>query len=342
LVPKGFDHATPIPVDAEGEKKPFAGGFEFDLGVEKRVTPEVIAQALSNARFSPTPIVTPIEQTEGFSKFHVIAKLADPTAASDAMGIQHAVSKACAVAGLRMPDPFPVVENTGPTVVKDLKNKAVLATLLALIAMAVYVWVRFKHVAWGLAATLCLFHDVIISLGFLVFFDWLGIIDGRIDLNSIAAFLTIVGYSINDTIVVFDRVRENLPRMKGTLKQIVNASVNETLSRTILTSLTVFMVVTVLFFVNVGHQSALEGLSFALMVGTVFGTYSSIYIASPIAMAIEAYAERRRKILAEAEGGGDSGTAGSGAKPKPPVPEGEGDSGGKRRSDKPKSPLPAT
>ncbi|MBI1849542.1 MAG: protein translocase subunit SecD [Planctomycetes bacterium] len=321
LVPKGFSAKSPIPIDTtDPALKPLGGGYEFELGVEGRVDATTVSKMLGDAQFTPPPVVKTLEQTETLTRFDVSAKHADPKVSGDPIEIERVVRRMAVADGLRLPDPFPVVQSTGPTVVKDLKNKAVLAIVLSLIAMTIYIRVRFKNLNWGLAASLCLFHDVIIALGFVVFFDWMGLIHARIDLNSIAAFLTIVGYSINDTIVIFDRVRENLGKMKGTLKEIINTSCNETLGRTILTSLTVLMVVTVLFFVNYGHGSELEGLSFALMVGTVFGTYSSIYIASPLAIAFENYAERRRRIIASAEGGDTGGDSARGKQPQPPKP----------------------
>jgi SecD/SecF fusion protein len=340
LVPKGFILKAPVPVDTtDAALKPYAGGYTFELGVEGKVEAPAITKMLEDARF-PAPQVKALEQTESLSRFEVTAKNSDPKVSGDPTEVEHLVRRMAVADGLRLPDPFPVVESTGPTVVKDLKNKAILAIVLSLVAMTIYIRFRFKNLSWGIAASLCLFHDVIVALGFLVFFDWMGIIRARIDLNSLAAFLTIVGYSMNDTIVVFDRVRENLTKMKGTLKEIINVSINETLGRTILTSLTVFLVVSVLFFVNYGHGSELEGLSFALMVGTVFGTYSSIYIASPIAMALEAYGERRRQIIAAAEDGGRSGDSGKGKQPsQPPKPKASPSSGGSDGKDsKPSNP----
>ncbi len=133
-----------------------------------------------------------------------------------------------------------------------------------------------------------LLHDVLVALGIVVAFNALGWVNCELDLAMIAAFLTIIGYSINDTIVIFDRVRENLKDQerlgdtKMSFADIVNKSINQTLARTILTSCTTLFVVVAQFVVNKGSGSALEGLAFALMIGVLTGTYSTIFIASPV------------------------------------------------------------
>ena len=124
-------------------------------------------------------------------------------------------------------------------------------------------------------------------------FNALGIVDVKISYAIIAVFLTIVGYSLNDTIVIFDRVRENAGRVKGTFVDTINQSINQTLSRTILTSLTTLFVVVVLFAVNYRQKSDLEGFAFALLIGIVSGTYSTIYVASPVVVRIGKYLEGR-------------------------------------------------
>jgi preprotein translocase subunit SecF len=151
--------------------------------------------------------------------------------------------------------------------------------------MIIYIGVRFELKS-GLAAVLALGHDVSIALGAVTLVDILGLAEMKIDLPVIAAFLTIVGYSLNDTIVVFDRIRENLRRRefdakksKETYAEIINDSINETLSRTLLTALTTFVVVLILLLSGV---EAIAGFTFAMLVGVVAGTYSTIFIASPI------------------------------------------------------------
>ncbi len=179
------------------------------------------------------------------------------------------------------------VEMVGPKVGQDLRQKGLLALLFALGAILLYIWWRFE-LRFGLGAVAALFHDVIITVGAFSVFN------KQFDLTTIAALLTIVGYSLNDTIVVFDRIRENLKKTggRGDLEKILNRSVNETLSRTILTSGTTLLVVVALFVFGGG---VIHDFAFALLVGILVGTYSSIYIASPVVLALEQRSHRGGK-----------------------------------------------
>jgi preprotein translocase SecF subunit len=165
-------------------------------------------------------------------------------------------------------------EMVGPTVGQALRQQAFLAILIAFLAIVLYISWRFRHLQFGIAAVVALIHDVLITVGLFA-------LTGReINLPVIAALLTIVGYSLNDTIVVFDRIREDLKLMKkASFGDIINMSINQTLSRTILTSFTTFVVVLSLF---VFGGAVINDFAFALLVGVVVGTYSSIFIASPI------------------------------------------------------------
>jgi preprotein translocase subunit SecF len=174
----------------------------------------------------------------------------------------------------------------GPKVGKELQSQALNATLLALAGMLIYIAFRFEFV-YGLAAVIAVFHDVIITLGLF------SILDKEISLTVIAALLTLVGFSMNDTIVIFDRIRENLPQMRReSFDNVVNLSINQTLSRTILTSGLTFLTALALWLF--GGQ-VLNGFSFALVAGIIFGTYSSIFIAAPILIALREWLEKRRK-----------------------------------------------
>ncbi len=165
------------------------------------------------------------------------------------------------------------VEMVGPKVGKDLRRKGLLSVFYAVIFMLIYITWRFEF-RFGIGAILALIHDVLITLG--VF----SITNREITLPIVAAFLTIVGYSINDTIVIYDRIRENRRKKpREHLPNIINQSINETLSRTILTSGTTLMVVLALFIFGGG---VIHDFAFALLVGVIVGTYSSIYIASPV------------------------------------------------------------
>jgi len=174
----------------------------------------------------------------------------------------------------------------GPKVGKDLQWQALQATLLALGGMLVYIWFRFEWI-YGAAAVLAVFHDVVITVGFFSLFN------KEISLTVIAALLTLVGYSMNDTIVIFDRIRENLKLMRRTeLEPLINASINQTLSRTFLTSGLTFLTVLSLFLFG---GEVLNGFSFALVVGVIVGTYSSVFIASPVLIWWQGVVERRRQ-----------------------------------------------
>jgi len=163
------------------------------------------------------------------------------------------------------------VEMVGPKVGRDLREKALLSILYAIIGIVIYISWRFE-LQYAVAAIIALVHDVLVTLGAF------SILDKEFTLVIIAAFLAIIGYSLNDTIVVFDRIRENLRRRgKNTLVQTINASINQTLSRTLLTSGTTLMVVAALFFFG---GEIIHDFSFALLVGILVGTYSSVFIAS--------------------------------------------------------------
>ncbi len=170
------------------------------------------------------------------------------------------------------------VQVVGPTVGKQLEKQAALATLYSLIAMLIYLWIRFELI-YGVAAVVAVFHDTLITVGFFA------LTNQEISLTVIAAILTLVGYSMNDTIVVFDRIRENLRlSRRESLTQVVNRSINLTLSRTVLSSGLTFLTVLALFIF--GGQ-VLRGFSFALVVGILIGTYSSIAVAAPMLVAYQ-------------------------------------------------------
>ncbi|HEX4229672.1 MAG TPA: protein translocase subunit SecF [Bryobacteraceae bacterium] len=177
------------------------------------------------------------------------------------------------------------VEIVGPRIGKDLRQQAINVVLIALAAMLIYIAFRFEWI-YGVAAVIAVFHDTIITVGLFSLFN------KQIDLTVIAALLTLVGYSMNDTIVVFDRIRENLKlQRRGSFTDIVNTSINQTLSRTVLTSGLTFLTALSLFLF--GGQ-VLNGFSFGLVVGIIVGTYSSVFIASPILIFWQGLADRRK------------------------------------------------
>ena len=168
---------------------------------------------------------------------------------------------------------FRRVENVGPKVSAELLKSGVIAISVALVLMLIYIWIRFEW-QFSLGAILALFHDVIVTLGL---FSLLSL---EINLSIIAAVLTIVGYSMNDTVVIFDRVRENLKKYSDIkIFELTNISINETLSRTLITSITTLLALLSIFFFG---GEILKGFSLAMIFGVVFGTYSSIYIANTV------------------------------------------------------------
>ncbi len=189
---------------------------------------------------------------------------------------------------------FPEKSTVGARVSGEIKNAAVRAILLSLMLIVIYMTFRFREYRYGFAAVVALFHDVLITLGALAVVSKLGLVHVEINLEIIAAFLTIIGYSLNDTIVVFDRIRENLPRRKEGFAEVINISINHSLSRTILTSVTTFLVVAVLFFFNRPFHNSLEGFSFAMLIGIVVGTYSSMFVASPLLVFFDRWARKHR------------------------------------------------
>ena len=165
------------------------------------------------------------------------------------------------------------IEFVGPKVGSELKMIAIKAILFSLIAMFIYIWFRFSGWQFGLGALIALFHDVISTLGFF------SISQIEFNLASIAAILTIAGYSINDTVVVFDRIRENLVKSELELANLLNKSINQTLSRTFMTSVTTLLALVALY---VFGGEVIKGFVSAMIWGVVIGTYSSIFIASPL------------------------------------------------------------
>jgi SecD/SecF fusion protein len=178
--------------------------------------------------------------------------------------------------------PIPEQEFVGAQVGGELRDKAILAVLLSLFGTILYLRVRFAEYGYGIAVVVSLLHDVLIALGALAVATKTGLVQAEVDLAMIAAFLTIIGYSQNDTIVIFDRVRENRPKSNKPLVDVLNDSINECLGRTILTTATVVLTLVVLFAFNFGTRNVLEGFSFAMLVGVISGAYSTVYVASPV------------------------------------------------------------
>ena len=177
------------------------------------------------------------------------------------------------------------VETVGPKVGKDLWRSAALAVLFATLVMAVYIAMRFE-VRFGVGAAIALVHDVLMTIGAL------SLANMEFDLTTVAALLTVVGFSVNDTVIVSDRVRENMRKMRReTLANIINLSINETLARTLITSGTAILVTAALFVLG---GAVIHSFAFALLVGFVVGTYSSIYVAAPVVLYFEGRQTKKR------------------------------------------------
>lgn len=182
------------------------------------------------------------------------------------------------IEGFTIPDSIRSQESVGSQVSGELRTKGALAVGLALLMVLAYIWFRFEW-QFGLGAVVALFHDVIITIG--VF----SLTQIEFNLSIIAAILTIVGYSLNDTVIVYDRIRENLRKYKKMpMPEVLNLSINDTLSRTILTSLTTLLALVALYFLG---GDGLRGFSFAMIWGVFIGTYSSIFVASPLLLLLK-------------------------------------------------------
>lgn len=180
-------------------------------------------------------------------------------------------------------------EYVGPVVGKHLVMQALMALIFSMLGIAIYVGFRFKSLVWGVSGVIALIHDVFIAAGFI------SVLHRELSITVLAALLTLAGYSINDTIVIFDRIRENI-RLRGrsskeSLEDLIDRSCNETLSRTIITSLTVFLVLLALLFFG---GEVIRDFSLAMTFGVVVGTYSSIFVASPI---VYLWVTRQKKTL---------------------------------------------
>lgn len=247
----------------------FQGGTLFQIKFAKQVTAGEIRQALKEIKIEAGSVQN--FGSEGENEYLINIETMVPDLEQFSETVREQLVKKFGKDSFEMRR----TEIVGPKVGKDLRQRAMLAVALSCLGMLIYMWFRFEF-RFGLGAVLGLVHDVLITLGAL------SITNTPIDLPVVAALLTIVGYSVNDTIIVCDRIRENMPKMtKDKFSNIINISVNQTLSRTILTVGTVFMATLALFLFGGG---VIHDFAFAMLVGTITGTYSSIYVACPVAI----------------------------------------------------------
>ena len=253
----------------------FAGGTLVQIKFQKETTTESVRSALRQIKLENSII-------QQLGSKEVVIRAAESS--SDLKGLSSRIEEALnAVYGK---EGFEVrrVEVVGPKVGRDLTNKAIMAIIFSWIGMLVYIAWRFEF-RYAVGGIIALIHDVIITVGAL------SLLNKEFTLTIIAALLTIVGYSINDTIVIYDRIRENVRKgAKKDLGEIMNVSINETLGRTILTSLTVFTVLAVLFLLG---GEVIHDFAFAMLVGVISGVYSTVYIASPLVLAWEHFRPSR-------------------------------------------------
>ena len=255
----------------------FAGGTIVQIKFQQEPAPEKIRAALK-------PIGLDGSIIQQYGENEVVVRVAESSA--DVKETSGKIEQALATALGAGTFDVRRVEFVGPKVGKDLTKKALLAIFFSWVGMLVYIAFRFEF-RYGVGGILALVHDTIITVGAL------SLLDKEFDLTIVAALLTIIGYSINDTLVVFDRIRENVRKnIKQDLATVINTSINETLSRTILTALTVFIVLVALFFLG---GAVIHDFAFTLIVGILIGTYSSIFIASSIVLAWEGFRPSRKK-----------------------------------------------
>jgi len=250
----------------------FAGGTLVQVKFSQPTTPDDIRNALKGLDLGSSTI----QQFEEASGEEFLIRV--EKSKSDLVGLSDEIKATLDKAyGADQVD-IRRVEMVGPKVGEDLRRKGFLAIIYAIIGILIYVTFRFQF-KFALGAVVALVHDVIITIGIF------SLLDKEFSLSILAALLAIVGYSLNDTIVVYDRIRENMRRPgKRSYEELINISINETLSRTILTSVTTILVLFCLFFLGGG---VIHDFAFALMVGVIVGTYSSVFIASPIVIAMK-------------------------------------------------------
>ena len=246
----------------------------------------------ADQRFNPTEIIplVPVGE-EGYSAFAVLVSPEDPSEIDDAASWEGfaKAEQALLAEALRREQAIEVT-SFDAQIAGEAQGRAIFAIILSCLAIVAYLWLRFGSAQWGLAAVICLIHDVLIVVGLVAASAWvhgtfigrmLGMTSFKIDLAMIAAILTVIGYSVNDTIVVFDRIRENRGKLRTVSVQVINSSINQTLSRTLLTSSTTFIVVMIMY---VWGGPGIHAFTYALLAGILFGTYSSVAVASPLLM----------------------------------------------------------
>jgi len=257
----------------------FAGGTSVQIKFHQATSIDKIRSSLKAINLENS-IIQQVG-AQGDHEYLLRTELTTP----DLKGLQDKIEEAMAVVYSKGSFDMRKIEMVGPKAGKDLRMKGLLALGFALLGMLIYITWRYEF-RYALGGIIALVHDVIVTVAVFTIFH------REFTLTVIAALLTIIGYSINDTVVVFDRIRENVKKNpKQNLGDVINASINQTLSRTILTSFTVFIVVIALYFFG---GTVINDFAFVLLIGVVFGTYSSVFIASPLVLVWETYRPSKR------------------------------------------------
>lgn len=293
LLPDPLTNFAAIPSADGGPSK-----VGFHLNFEETVDPAAVkALLLERAPYLTEVEVDAAVVAEGRSTIPVRATLTAGMT-EEQLRLRVPTIFASLRASAPLSDPFPEVNTIKPRAAKSLLNKAYLSLLLAFFGIVLYVRFRFHEYRYGIGGVVAIVHDLVVTLGIVSIANMTGLVDVEIDMTMIAVFLTIAGYSINDTIVIFDRIRENLAKPeaeKRPLAEVVDEACNQTLARTLLTSTAAFVASGLMFFINRGKHNPLEGFGFTMMVGIASGTYSSIWVASLFIVGVEKWQELRGK-----------------------------------------------
>ncbi len=312
LVPEGFS----VQGRNDGVKLDNAAAYAVRLSVRQPKTPAELSKLLveqplvmpvfvgpagSAPEIADGAVTNPIAGADApVSEFSIIMSVPNVDAAGaprDAMAqagtIREALQDLRRGKAIDFTDPFPRFTSVGRTVAKTMEANALMAIIFSAIGIFIYIWLRFNfRVGFGVGTLVSLVHDTLFLIGALALVDQLGIMNGQIDLTVMAAILTVMGYSLNDTIVVLDRIREHIGDSEHPTDETINTAINETLSRTVITSLTTLLVVIALL---VWGGDVMRGFSFTLLVGVIVGTFSSIFIASPILVEFAHWKRNREK-----------------------------------------------
>jgi preprotein translocase subunit SecF len=274
-----FWHHIPLGVD-------FKGGTQIRVAFSQTPNEDQIRKAMDRAGVHNASIQR-VSDPSGHAANKVIIALPESTATDQSHDAGRLAVESALAANYHDKATIEQVEIVGPTAGKQLQRQAWLATLYSLMGMLIYLWFRFELI-YGVAAVVAVFHDTLITVGAF------SLTNQEITLTVIAAILTLIGYSMNDTIVVFDRIRENLAlSRRESLHDVVNRSINQTLSRTVISSGLTFLTVLSLYLFG---GEVLHGFSFALVVGILIGTYSSIAVAAPMLVAYQDWRVKRGKV----------------------------------------------